>query len=488
MTRGSNKKLPWRCQHDHSWEATVNNRTRLGGGCPVCSGHKVLPGVNDLPTTHPALAAEANGWDPTGISAGSKTKRSWRCASGHVWDAVVADRKKGSGCHTCSGYKVVPGLNDLATTHPAVATEAFCWDPTKVSRGSDDVKAWRCVLGHIWNSKVSKRTDGSGCPICGNKVVVPGYNDLATTNPAVAAEADGWDPTKLTAGSARRVSWRCANGHTSEARIYSRAVDGHGCPKCSGHMAEAGVNDLATTHPDLAAQAAGWDPTTLKAASNKRMRWRCAEGHEWDAIVFSRARDGRGCPQCWGRYVTPGVNDLASLFPLLAAEVIDRDPTTLHHGTKEKVWWRCATDPTHTWETAVSTRTRRLASGCPGCATTGFDVTKDGWLYLVSHDAWGLLQIGITNNPERRIGQHESRGWRLLDVCGPLDGAEARMREKRILAALSDSGAVTTPEAIAGRFDGYTESWIAASFSADSLEHLVRLVPGHETEPLTSGE
>jgi hypothetical protein len=28
------------------------------------------------------------------------------------------------------------GFNDLATTHPELAKEAFGWDPTKVSRGS----------------------------------------------------------------------------------------------------------------------------------------------------------------------------------------------------------------------------------------------------------------------------------------------------------------------------------------------------------------
>jgi hypothetical protein len=299
VTRGSNKKLPWRCKHDHPWEATVNNRTKGGGNCPVCSGHKILPGYNDLATTCPDVAAQAFGWDPTGISAGSKTKRSWRCASGHVWDAVVADRKKGSGCHACSGYTVVPGYNDLATTCPDVAAQAFGWDPTTVSRGSDAVVAWHCVLGHVWDARVSHRSAGAGCPVCANKVVVPGYNDLATMNPAVAAEADGWDPTKVTAGGLRRVRWRCAEGHTSEARIYSRAVGGHGCPQCSGRTAVPGVNDLATTHAHLAAQALGWDPTALKAASNKKVRWRCAEDHEWDAIIFSRARDGRGCPQCW---------------------------------------------------------------------------------------------------------------------------------------------------------------------------------------------
>jgi hypothetical protein len=218
----------------------------------------------------------------------------------------------------------------------------------------------------------------------------------------------------------------------------------------------------------------------VKAASNKRCWWRCAEGHEWEALIFSRAREGRGCPYCWGRVVSPDVNDLATLHPLLAAEVIGRDPRTLHVGTKEKVWWRCAEG--HEWEAAVSTRTRKLATGCPSCASYGFDPNSEGWLYLVEHDRWGLLQIGITNSPDKRVGLHTSRGWRLVDIEGPMDGALVRRLEHNILIAIAGSSALPVPESIAGRFDGYTESWVARSFPAGSLRRLMELVSpdGHK--------
>ncbi len=34
---------------------------------------------------------------------------------------------------------------------------------------------------------------------------------------------------------------------------------------------------LAETHPDIAAQAHGWDPTTVAAMSNKKREWICDE-------------------------------------------------------------------------------------------------------------------------------------------------------------------------------------------------------------------
>lgn len=53
----SNKKIWWKCVKgdDHEWEANINNRSRLGRGCPVCSGQKVVAS-NSLATLNPNLA------------------------------------------------------------------------------------------------------------------------------------------------------------------------------------------------------------------------------------------------------------------------------------------------------------------------------------------------------------------------------------------------------------------------------------------------
>jgi Probable Zinc-ribbon domain len=145
----------------------------------------------------------------------------------------------------------------------------------------------------------------------------------------------------------------------------------------------------------------------------------------------------------------------------------------LHAGTKEKVWWECRDG--HKWETQVSTRTRKIPSGCPACAEYGFDQTLDAWLYFIEHPKWRLLQIGISNTPDRRIALHERRGWRLLDKMGPMPGGAARRTEHGILVALRANSATVAPHEIAGRFDGYTESWVRLSFPVASLEDLIGL-------------
>jgi hypothetical protein len=98
---------------------------------------------------------------------------------------------------------------------------------------------------------------------------------LSVTHPELAAQADGWDPTTVTAGTAKKLKWKCPKEHSWTTGIINRATKGTGCPSCSGRLAIPGETDLATTHPELAAQAAEWDPTTVKAGTNRKLKWRC---------------------------------------------------------------------------------------------------------------------------------------------------------------------------------------------------------------------
>ena len=218
-----------------------------------------------LSVTHPELAAQADGWDPTLVSAGSGAKRSWICEFSHVTETRIADKCKGIGCAICSGRQVLAGFNDLQTTRPDIAAQADGWDPQTVSFGSKLKRDWRCELGHRWIAPVYARSNGVGCPVCGNRELLKGFNDLATTHPDVASQADGWDTSSVLATSIQKEKWKCKFGHSWIAQIKSRSR-GAGCAVCAGQLVQVGFNDLGTTNPDLAAEADGWDPTTVTKA------------------------------------------------------------------------------------------------------------------------------------------------------------------------------------------------------------------------------
>ena len=59
-----------------------------------------------------------------------------------------------------------------------------------------------------------------------------------------------------------------------------------------------GKNDLATLYPEVAAEADGWDPSTVLAGSHSKMKWVCCEGHRWKTVIKDRTLGGNGCPSC----------------------------------------------------------------------------------------------------------------------------------------------------------------------------------------------
>jgi hypothetical protein len=309
IVAGTPRKFNWICTTGHKWSATVNSRTLLRTGCPICANKQVLAGLNDLATTHPELAAQADGWDPTTVIAGNHKQFDWRCPIGHTWTASLTNRtNRGSGCPICANKQVLAGFNDLATTHPALAAQADGWDPTTVTVNSGKRRKWKCNLGHSWEISIDGRHQGiTGCPICSNQRLLIGYNDLATTHPEIAKEADGWDPTLIVAGTHKRFNWRCQIGHLWSSTVDNRTFKRTGCPICANQKVLAGFNDLATTHPELATQADGWDPTTVNAGSNKKMKWICENGHRWSSVLANRSREGVGCPSCAKFGYDPGL-------------------------------------------------------------------------------------------------------------------------------------------------------------------------------------
>ena len=83
-----------------------------------------------LSETHPELAKEAFGWDPAKVMPGSNNKYKWKCQKNHVWTAIVSSRTRAkNGCPFCGHQKCLTGFNDMATTHPELAFQAFGWDP-----------------------------------------------------------------------------------------------------------------------------------------------------------------------------------------------------------------------------------------------------------------------------------------------------------------------------------------------------------------------
>ena len=334
--------------------------------------------VSDCPHLVVEWNFEKNIGKPEDFTSGLDTKVWWICKNGHEWFANIHNRfKNNRGCPVCSGQKILTGYNDLASLNPELAAQ---WHKTKnilspqnVSPRSGKNFWWICKEGHEWEASPHNRSAGAGhCPICINRKILIGYNDLATLNPELAQQ---WHPTKndttpnkVSWKSNKKIWWICEKGHEWDTKIASR-TKGDGCPICVNQKILKGYNDLATLNPDLAQQ---WHPTKnnitpdkVSSKSNKKYWWICKEGHEWEATVANRSAR-RNCPICSGKKILTGYNDLATLNPELAKEwhpiKNNTTPDKVALKSHKYAWWICKKG--HEWKTIIKNRCKH---SCPLC-------------------------------------------------------------------------------------------------------------------------
>jgi hypothetical protein len=187
-------------------------------------------------------------------------------------------------------------------------------------------------------------------------------------------------PSDVSAGSARRVWWRCPAGpdHLWRAKPNNR-TRGAGCPFCTGRRVSV-TNSLATLFPAVAVE---WHPTRngvltpadVVAGATRVVYWQCPRDarHVWRSNVRERTRSLSSCPFCANVRACES-NSLLSSYPAIALEWHPSrngqlTPAMVTAGSHKRVFWECAACR-HTWCVSVINRTSR-ASSCPACARLG---------------------------------------------------------------------------------------------------------------------
>ena len=249
VTFGSARKVWWQCTSNskHIFNARIDLRNH-GRNCPYCAGQKVLKEESFGAVCTELLSEwnyKKNTISPYELTQNSGKKIWWECLVNkkHTWQSSIDNRRKGKGCPYCSGNKTDES-NSLIFKNPELSKE---WHPTlngkltpfDVTEKSDRIVWWQCPKGkdHEWKTKISHRSNGSGCPVCKNLKIVAS-NSLGTLNENLAKE---WHPTKngtlspfdVGLGTHKKVWWKCSKGedHEWKASIVSR-ID-RNCPFCT---------------------------------------------------------------------------------------------------------------------------------------------------------------------------------------------------------------------------------------------------------------
>ena len=101
------KKLKWQCAKGHIWKATSGS-VRHGSWCPVCNEIEKTKRI----TAHRLTIVEFNkiakqhgGECMSDEYVNNCTKLKFKCAKGHIWNALPTNIKKGVWCPICSQSK-----------------------------------------------------------------------------------------------------------------------------------------------------------------------------------------------------------------------------------------------------------------------------------------------------------------------------------------------------------------------------------------------
>ena len=321
--------------------------------------------------------------DPKVLLKGSDKKAWWVCANGHSLEKRI-DSFYRSGCGICSNKVLLQGFNDLATVRPDLAKEFdFARNngqsPQDFLYGSAAMVWWLCALKHSFRAKISQRNFGNtACPYCSRKATLPGFNDLATKYPKVAKR---WNhklnspiqPSEVASTSRTKYWWDCTKGHSWLASPAELTNGEQGCAVCANRQIVAGINDLQTLYPDIAATLApGRNPNdfarTVGSHSRTKAWWLCERNHEYCVSVYQR--QAAGCAYCANQRVLAGYNDLASQNPKAAKHFLSArnnvDPSEVLVSSRVSFWWVC--DLGHEFSRSPSSVFKGV--WCPFCGGT----------------------------------------------------------------------------------------------------------------------
>lgn len=378
----SDKKVWWKCNKGHEWQATVGHRSN-GRGCPICDSERKtsMPeftivyylkkyGLEAI-HSYKALGYELDIYIPS--------KKIAIEYDGSFWhkNRLKNDLEKNLKCKK-DGIKLyrlregLPSLNNYSIDYIIQGKQNnFCQVLEK-------------ILSEIIGIKIDINLEKDIIDIENLREYTEKKNSLFVSNPKVARE---WNyerngnltPEQFFAHSNKKVWWKCIKGHEWQANINDRN-NGRGCPFCASKKVFQGYNDLAIVNPTLASEwnyekNNGLKPIDVLPNSHKLVWWKCLKGHEWQAVIKSR-NSGNGCPYCANKKVLKGYNDLQTINPVLASEWDYKKngvltPMDVFPNSNKKVWWKCRNG--HVWKAIISDRNK--VTNCPECYKNRFDKT-----------------------------------------------------------------------------------------------------------------
>ena len=262
----------------------------------------------------------------------------------------------------------------------------------KTTRAPGSTKVYAthlCPFGHEYTAPILKGANMvdqrvPACQYCTGREIQHGVNDLASRAPEIAAELavqenGGTRPENIAVSDRRDFYWQCPvdSRHVYPASPSNRVHAKSGCPICINRLIVPHINDVATTHPETAAD---WDPAALEidpptkfsAGSKKWIPFLCPNGHHITMAIVDRVTAGK-CPDC----IKLDTRRSRDGLPITHPEIADQWHPTLNgdnlpgdftYGSRFSAWWLCPNG--HPYEQRIERKVNGY--GCSICTRRTF--------------------------------------------------------------------------------------------------------------------
>lgn len=370
---------------------------------------------------------------------GSTVKRKVSCnVCGSVSDLIYTSVQQGkSGCKACGDERKRTARRLDAGLADAVFRAAGM-EPLEPYEGANRGRKSRCLrCGTVGNPRyASLRSGHGGCKPCGYKIVQRKLQAQKTNLEAIDAV---FERANLTV----QEPWVNANtprlckcnscGHLARV-MYGNLYSGQGgCRPCA-----AKARGIAQRNPEEIVETVfrnhNLEPLEPYQGTDVKRRCRCITCGATVETMYKEITGGKrtGCRYCGyrklGRSMTLSQEIVDALFQAKGLE-----PLEPYKGASTARRCRC-----NKCGREVSPQYASLKQGqggCKYCAPVGLQRAAPGVLYLIEHDRYCALKVGVTSTAARRnrVEAHLREGWSLVRSWDLSDAGVAESLETVVL-------------------------------------------------------
>lgn len=229
------------------------------------------------------LSAELGGECLEQQYMGSRERHRFRCSEGHEWKTPAESILRGKWCPRCSAKKKADKVRNCIDKIQDAARQKGGHLISEEYLSADQRLEWECATGHRWHAPYNSIRSGTWCPICARR-------DISEFG-VIAHNRGGELISVEYLGMANPLEWQCRLGHRWHARPIN-VINGTWCPYCAKNR-KLTIDDMH----QIAIERGGFCISQHYKNARSKLRWRCSQGHEWDATPYS-IKTGTWCPVC----------------------------------------------------------------------------------------------------------------------------------------------------------------------------------------------